>query len=156
MSRAEGVALSGYRELHIVHVWSFFGEQTLRHNHMTISPGSVDELVAAEHQVHEVWLKQLCDDYRRRYGSEATDYLSPQVHLVKGEPRNVIPDQVKTLQGDLLVLGSITRTGIPGLLMSNTAEAVLNKVDCSVMTVKPPGFVTPITAQVVEEQPSLL
>ena len=40
--------------------------------------------------------------------------------------------------------------------MSNTAEAVLGKVDCSVMTVKPPGFVTPITAQVEEEQPRLL
>ncbi|MDH4124558.1 MAG: hypothetical protein OEW64_03880 [Gammaproteobacteria bacterium] len=32
-----------------------------------------------------------------------------------------------------------------GLFMGNTAETILNQIDCSVFTVKPPGFVGPVT-----------
>jgi nucleotide-binding universal stress UspA family protein len=46
---------------------------------------------------------------------------------------------------DLLVMGTVCRTGISGFLIGNTAEEVLNQIDCSVLTVKPEGFVTPVT-----------
>jgi nucleotide-binding universal stress UspA family protein len=46
---------------------------------------------------------------------------------------------------DLLVMGTVCRTGIAGFLIGNTAEEVLNQVDCSVLTRKPVGFVTPVT-----------
>jgi len=45
-----------------------------------------------------------------------------------------------TLQGqgiDLLVMGMLCRTGIAGFLVGNTAEEVLNQVDCPVLTLKP-------------------
>jgi len=45
---------------------------------------------------------------------------------------------------DLIVMGTVGRTGIPGLFIGNTAETVLRQVDCSVLTVKPWGFVTPV------------
>jgi nucleotide-binding universal stress UspA family protein len=45
---------------------------------------------------------------------------------------------------DLIVMGTIGRTGIPGLFIGNTAETVLRQVHCSVLTVKPQGFVTPV------------
>jgi nucleotide-binding universal stress UspA family protein len=48
---------------------------------------------------------------------------------------------------DLLVMGTVCRTGIAGFLIGNTAEEVLNQVDCSVLTVKPEGFETPVTLQ---------
>ena len=38
-------------------------------------------------------------------------------------------------------------TGIPGFIMGNTAEMILNQIDCSVLAIKPPDFVTPITSQ---------
>jgi nucleotide-binding universal stress UspA family protein len=47
---------------------------------------------------------------------------------------------------DLLVIGTLVRTGIPGLIIGNTAEDVLNAVDCSVLTVKPPGYVSPLAS----------
>jgi len=46
-------------------------------------------------------------------------------------------------------MGTVARTGMPGLLIGNTAEGVLNEIDYSVLAVKPPGFVTPVT---LEEQ----
>ncbi len=41
-------------------------------------------------------------------------------------------------------MGTVCRTGIPGLIIGNTAERVLDSVKCSVLTVKPAGFVSPI------------
>jgi nucleotide-binding universal stress UspA family protein len=45
---------------------------------------------------------------------------------------------------DLLVLGTVCRTGVPGFLIGNTAERILNQGNCSVLTGKPDGFLTPV------------
>ena len=51
---------------------------------------------------------------------------------------------MRRLQIGLVVMGTVARKGISGLLMGNTAEAILRSVDCSVLAVKPEGFVTPV------------
>jgi nucleotide-binding universal stress UspA family protein len=48
------------------------------------------------------------------------------------------------LQADLVVMGTIARTGISGFIIGNTAESILDQLTCSVLAVKPPGFVTPV------------
>ncbi|MCG8369996.1 MAG: universal stress protein, partial [Proteobacteria bacterium] len=68
----------------------------------------------------------------------------PQWHVVKGSARQVIPGFVESHDIELLVMGSVARAGIPGFLIGGTAESVLGDVDCSVLTVKPDGFVSPI------------
>jgi nucleotide-binding universal stress UspA family protein len=67
------------------------------------------------------------------------------VHLPKGDPIPAITDLVKDLEVDLLVMGTVCRTGIPGFIIGNTAEQILAKVECSTLTVKPLGFVSPVT-----------
>jgi nucleotide-binding universal stress UspA family protein len=66
--------------------------------------------------------------------------------LPGGDPKTVIPRVVGERQVDLIVMGTVTRTGIAGFLIGTTAEDVLRKVDCSVLTVKPDKFVTPVAA----------
>jgi len=51
---------------------------------------------------------------------------------------------VKVLQADLVVMGTVARTGIAGWLIGNTAEAILEQLQCSVLAVKPHGFVSPV------------
>lgn len=46
--------------------------------------------------------------------------------------------------GLFCIMGTVGRTGIPGFLIGNTAETVLRQVACSVLAVKPTGFVTPV------------
>lgn len=60
--------------------------------------------------------------------------------LVSGHPSVAIPRTVEGRRGDVLVMGSVARSGIRGLFMGNTAERVVNAVRCSVATVKPAGF----------------
>ena len=52
------------------------------------------------------------------------------------------------LLADLFVEGTFTRPGISGLMIGNTAEAILNQLTCSVLAIKPPGFQTPVTHRV--------
>jgi nucleotide-binding universal stress UspA family protein len=46
---------------------------------------------------------------------------------------------------DVVVMGTVARTGVAGLVMGNTAERVLQRLYRSVLTVKPPGFDCPVT-----------
>jgi nucleotide-binding universal stress UspA family protein len=67
------------------------------------------------------------------------------VHLLKGDPADVIAEFAKARQVDLIVMGTVGRAGLPGLLIGNTAESILQRADCSVLAVKPDGFVSPVT-----------
>ncbi len=66
------------------------------------------------------------------------------VQVVEGEPERVISHVVDRNGVDLVVMGTVAKSGIPGLLMGNTAERVLQRLRGSVFAVKPPGFVSPV------------
>ncbi len=53
---------------------------------------------------------------------------------------------------DLLVMGTIGRGGIAGIMIGNTAERLLPEVHCSVLAVKPPDFASPLRLEDVEER----
>lgn len=125
-------------ELHIVHVWSLFGERYLHNSGMTEK--EFQETKAYEKEQH----KQHFDILLNRV--DVTD-LKPHVYLVEGDPVEYIPALVADLDIDLLVMGSVGRVGIAGFLIGNTAEEVLNQVDSSLLTLKPDGFVTPVTLE---------
>ena len=65
-------------------------------------------------------------------------------HLCWGQSWREIVGLANRLQVDLVALGSVGRTGLEGMLLGNTAENVLAHSDCSVLTVKPADFVSPI------------
>ncbi len=62
-----------------------------------------------------------------------------QIHLVRGDPGILLPKMVEEKQIDLIVMGTVVRTGIPGLFIGCTAESVLRQVNCALLTVKPGG-----------------
>ncbi|HKJ72861.1 MAG TPA: universal stress protein, partial [Alphaproteobacteria bacterium] len=61
-----------------------------------------------------------------------------------GTAGKIIPEVVEELHADLVVMGTVGRTGIPGLLIGNTAETILYALPSSVLAIKPPGFRTPV------------
>jgi universal stress protein E len=67
-----------------------------------------------------------------------------ELHAVKGNPDQAIRDAVAHLDPDLLVMGTVSRTGIAGLLVGSTAERMLDQVDCSILALKPDGFLSPV------------
>lgn len=69
---------------------------------------------------------------------------STPVALRRGRPDEVIAEFVVAEGIDLVVMGTVARAGIAGLLIGNTAERVLRTLPCSVLAVKPDGFVSPV------------
>lgn len=66
-----------------------------------------------------------------------------QEHIVQGTAWQEIKRLTKQLSADLIVMGTVGRSGIKGLLLGNTAERVLDTCDCSILTIKPDDFVSP-------------
>ncbi|MEZ5316508.1 MAG: universal stress protein, partial [Vicinamibacterales bacterium] len=64
--------------------------------------------------------------------------------LVKGDPAKVIPSYAKRQDIDVIVMGTVARSGLVGMIMGNTAERVLQALRCSVLALKPDGFETPV------------
>ena len=132
---ASSLARSNDLELEIVHAWSLRSESLLRSRRLGISDESIEAMLAksraeAEKAVHEA-LKPV----------DLTD-LPHRVSVVRGVPFEIISDF--TRNAEVAVLGTLSRTGIAGVLIGNTAERVLRQADCSVFAVKPPGFESPI------------
>jgi len=65
-------------------------------------------------------------------------------HLSWGTPWKEIGHTAEHLKVDLIAIGTVGRSGIKGVLLGNTAEKVLGTCNCSILTVKPDGFVSPI------------
>jgi nucleotide-binding universal stress UspA family protein len=66
------------------------------------------------------------------------------VRHVQGRPSETIPSLIVDMGVDVLVMGTVARTGIPGFIIGNTAEDVLHELRCSLVALKPAGFVSPI------------
>jgi len=136
------LALSDFAALHLVHAWESFAE-----NKLTVwsdKPAGAAVYVEKERLRHETGLAQLGEWLRGLIGAETYDSLSPRIHLRKGQARKVITALAGELKVDLIVMGTVARTGISGLIIGNTAEAILEQVQCSVLALKPAGFISPI------------
>jgi nucleotide-binding universal stress UspA family protein len=131
---AASLAKQDGAELHVVHAWTVFGETILR-GRARVSEVEIREFVRREADRHRRMLDALLATH--------TDGTA-EVHIVKGNADWVIPRIAKVKRIDLLVMGTVCRTGISGFLIGNTAEKVLADVDCSVLTVKPEGFQSPV------------
>jgi len=67
------------------------------------------------------------------------------IYLVTGDPISVIVEESKKHHIDLLVMGMLSRVGITGFFIGNTVEKIMDNVECSILTIKPKEFVSPIT-----------
>jgi len=68
------------------------------------------------------------------------------IHHIRGAADISIPKFINDNKLDILVMGTLAKTGIPGFIMGNTAEDILQKVRCSLLALKPDGFISPVEA----------
>jgi nucleotide-binding universal stress UspA family protein len=140
---AIGLAAGPDASVHVLHAWEAIGEGLV----WTFSTGT-DARAAAETYVEEVRAtrKRALDALVRPFRRETGPRVAP--HLARGPARSVISEEAQALGADVIVMGTVARTGLSGVIIGNTAEDILNSVECSVLTVKPEGFVSPIDADV--------
>jgi universal stress protein E len=142
MAMAAAVATAEFAELHVAHAWEAPFESSLRSGFARRPPDEVAQYVQQIRHARSVAMNQAMDVLRARIGEEAYEFLQPRSHLVKGPARTRIPALARRLKADLLVMGTVGRTGITGLVIGNTAEAILREIDIAVLAIKPAGFVS--------------
>lgn len=147
LEMASALALSDFAELHIVHAWHAALESTMRGAFINRPEAEVAAYVEAERQHHMANLNNLMDETIGRLGQETLEHIKPETHLLKGLPQREIPEFSREIKADIVVMGTVARTGLSGFFMGNTAETILNQLDCSVLAIKPPGFETPVTVE---------
>lgn len=140
---ASALALSDSASLHVVHAWEPFAERTLL-SRSDLRPENLTPYLENEQMLHQKGLYRLGETLRDQIGANAYHNLSPHFHLLKGPARKMIPELAVSLQADVVVMGTVARTGISGFIIGNTAEAILDQLTCSVLAIKPPGFTTPV------------
>lgn len=121
--------------LRVVQAWTAFGESLLK-SHMPQE--EIVQYVESARAHEEEALRTLTRPLAERLKDATID-------IVKGEPEDVIPAHVEANGVDLVVMGTVARSGITGLVMGNTAERVLRRLRVSVLATKPPGFTSPVT-----------
>jgi nucleotide-binding universal stress UspA family protein len=121
-------------EFSIVQAWSIWNEQMLKHR---MQPGEFE-------QVEQTTQHQIEDSLKKFLANQGADIAADHVHLIKGEAPQVISRFATDHGVDLVVMGTVARSGVAGIVMGNTAEQILNRIQCSVLALKPATFVCPI------------
>jgi nucleotide-binding universal stress UspA family protein len=122
----------------IVSCWDFEYEDFLRNAPFAKMDGSkVDALIVEAEHSHKQALDKIILE---------ADVGSYSIICERGKTSDVIPALVERENIDMVVMGTVARTGVPGFIIGNTAENILQSLSCSMFAVKPSGFVSPIKA----------
>ena len=76
--------------------------------------------------------------------AEKYGIASDRVIVEEGTPEFVIHDAAKQTGAGVVVMGTVARQGLKGMLVGNSAESVLENSEIDVMVVKLPDFRCPI------------
>lgn len=79
---------------------------------------------------------------RRRFRAlgKRLQIASQNLHLRLGDPSLELPELVRSLKIDTLVMGAVSRSVVNRILLGSTAERVLDALPCNALIVKPKGF----------------
>jgi nucleotide-binding universal stress UspA family protein len=118
-------------ELHVLSVWNAPAETILRGRcHFAINAEDIRQYVEGSRVDCATSLKELL-------GRSGVVLDRKRVHLLKGDPRLVIPRFCHDHGVAILVMGTVARTGFVGALLGNTAEEVAKSLPTSVVSVGP-------------------
>jgi len=121
-------------KLSILHTWSLWNER------MLLSRMNSDEFNDLQAKCLDQE-SRLLDKFMQKHGASVDD---ANVHLFKGEPDKMISDFIRNEGIDLVVLGTVAKSGLGGVIAGSASEKILGRIECCVFALNPSGFVSPI------------
>ena len=95
------------------------------------APDDIQKYITEQH-------KNECERYARKYSIN-----DDHIHIAEGDPDDVIEVMAKEIEADVIVIGTVGREGISGVLLGNTAERIVDRVSADVLVIKPLDGVKP-------------
>lgn len=145
LGQAIRLAAAFDRKIRLVHVWDAPAEGLLQRAAPGVSPAQLDAYIRGVARRNQAWLELLAGaarDLAKTVGIAHPVEVTTQ--LDRGDARERIPALANEAAPVALVMGTVSRTGVPGLFIGNTAEDILTALEGSVLAVKPAGFETPV------------
>jgi universal stress protein E len=123
-------ALGG--EVHVFHAYDVTAAIAVSTDAMTMPIAlPLNEFADAMRVEHTEAVQRLCKEHG----------IPPdRTHIHQGGTRHVLMALTEQLRADAVVMGAISRSGLKGLFLGNTAEDVLDRLHCDLLIVKPEGF----------------
>jgi nucleotide-binding universal stress UspA family protein len=115
-------------ELYVMHAWVPYGEGMMIR--AGVNDGEARRFLAGIRE-------EARQDLERALAPFSAHIDPARVHLVKGDPRVAIAGFASSHGIDLLVVGTVARSGVARRIIGNTAEAVLSQMPCSMLVIKP-------------------
>ncbi|MDO6747579.1 universal stress protein [Gilvimarinus sp. 1_MG-2023] len=140
---ASALSLADFTALHIVNTYDV-PEAGFVSLWVDQPSNTEQDLYESEYQRRSYQMKVLLTNLQQSLGESTYRYLAPKSYVVRGIADHELPKMADDLNADLVIMGTVARTGIPGAIIGNTAESVLSQLQCSVLAIKPEGFVCPI------------
>jgi universal stress protein E len=72
---------------------------------------------------------------------------SRRCHVCMGGVADELDSATQRTRADLVVMGAVSRSALKRLFIGNTAERVLDRLECDVLVVKPRGFKSKVTSR---------
>jgi universal stress protein E len=94
----------------------------------------------------QIYNTSVREHHEKMLTAHAANYnIAPSfLHVEEGLPDDTIPEIARKLDADLVVLGTCGRSGLSAALIGNTAEHVIDQLDCDLLALKPVDFVSPV------------
>ena len=73
---------------------------------------------------------------------KSADIPRSRRHLLARHPIDAIPDVARKTRSAIVVMGAVSRSGLKSVFIGNTAERVLDRLQCDLLVVKPLRFET--------------
>lgn len=128
-------------QVHLVHAWQPYAADLLTHPRAALDHAPMERYVASQRNQHARWLGELETSLAGLHGG-----VSIHSQLVEGEASAVVAASAERHRADLLVMGTVASGAAPGHFIGHTAEHILGRVSIPVLTLKPPGFMSPVRA----------
>ncbi len=143
VSAAVTLAMAKGCSLKLVSIWPAPSESRLRHSaYIKESLDDVNAYVKKLADTHKQNLDAFMTSILNNLGKEVIQYISPESISIKGNPREILPKYANQINAELVVMGTVARVGVSGLIIGNTAENILYRLNQSVLAIKPEGFKT--------------
>ncbi len=124
-------------ECMIVACWWLLNEGMLNNPFLETPQEDIDELKSQEKFIS-------LDNFEKIQERNKDLIKSSEIKIIEGRPQSIIPSFIIENEIDIIIMGTLSHSGVKGFVIGNVAEDILNQVECSLIAVKPDGFKSPL------------
>lgn len=135
---ALGMAYQTDAEVHVIHAVEFLP--------IVVEPAGESAIWA-----NRDFREEVIEMHREALHKFADKHSVPaeRLHLREGSPDEVIAQFAREIAADLVVMGTVNRTGLVRVVIGSTAERILDQLNCDVLALKPGGFVSDLERELL-------